>query len=269
MPLTRYVKSEEEVRRLQEILAAPAFSDIRSLAVTFESEPAVVAELLPPPLEPPETPLVTISVSQIRRSNCVGPFDGAVVDIACRYGGAEGVYCLTMPMSTDFAVMFGRELYAEPKKLATISLDTRDGFARGRVTRYGITYIEITGRFEEPMARVERPTESAHYYFKYMPNADGCGLAFDPQLVRVAQRGRLHRATRGTGTITFRESTHDPIVDVPVLSVLGATLSEGEVFTTAEVVATVPAEKFLPYAFGKSDDMTVWALAETGSQRRQ
>lgn len=261
MPLTRYVKTADEVRRLQAILAAPAFTDIRSLSVTFESEAAVIAELLPPPLEP-AAPHVSISVSQIRRSNCVGPFDGASVNLACRYEGEEGLYCLTMPMSTDFAVMFGRELYAEPKKLATIELDVRGRQARGKVTRYGITYIEIAGMFESDVETVDRPTESQHYYFKYLPGADGRGLASDPQLIRISHRGRVHRLARGSGTITLRDSPHDPVIDVPVLSVLAASLSESETFTTAEVVATVPQAQFLPYAFGKSDDMMVWSLAE-------
>ena len=101
--LTRFVKSPEEIARLQAILAAPSFFDIRTLALSIETDPAVVRELLPPPLEPGDSPRVTLSVSDIRESNCVGPFRGASVNIACRYGGEEGLYCLAMPMSTGGA----------------------------------------------------------------------------------------------------------------------------------------------------------------------
>jgi acetoacetate decarboxylase len=100
---------------------------------------------------------------------------------------------------------------------------------------------------------------SRHYYYKFLPAADGRGLAFDPQLVRVTHRGRTHRLTRGTATITFRESRHDPVVDLPVVKVEGAAFSIGETHTTAEVVATVPADMFLPWAYGKADDLTAWA----------
>ncbi len=261
MPLTRYVKSDEEIAGLQEILAAPAFLDIRSLSVTFESDPVVVRELLPPPLLPGERPAVSISVSEIRRSNCVGPFNGCSVNLSCSYKGKPGLYCLTMPMSTDFAVVFGREIYAEPKKLAEIELDVYGEHARGTVTRYGIPYIELQGRFDEPLTPLESETESYHYYFKFMPAADGRGLAFDPQLVRVTHRGRVHSLTRGTGTVTLRESAHDPIIDLPVLEVTGAALAEVETHTRGEVVATVPAAEFLPWAYGKLDDMEVWAGA--------
>ena len=68
-----------------------------------------------------------------------------------------------------------------------------------------------------------------------------------------------HRLTRGTGTITFRESPHDPVIDIPVLMVEGFAFSESETHTTGEVVATIPAEQFLPWAYSKHDDLTVWA----------
>ncbi|MEX2081840.1 MAG: acetoacetate decarboxylase family protein [Dehalococcoidia bacterium] len=263
MPLTRYLKSPAEIARLQDVLATPAFLDIHSLALTFDSDPDVIRELLPPPLTPGDRPQVSISVSEIRHSNCVGPFNGCSVNIACEFEGEPGQYCLTMPMSTGFAVTFGRELYAEPKKLAEIELHVYGDHARGTVTRYGIPYIELQGRFEDPMQESGLETLSHHYHFKYLPAADGRGLAADPELVRVTHRGRVHRLARGTGTLTLRESAHDPIIDLPVREVGGATLADVETHTSGEVVATVPQADFLPWAYGKLDDMEVWAGAAT------
>jgi acetoacetate decarboxylase len=256
---TRFVKSADDVRRFQDIYATPSFYDIHSLAMTFESDAEVIAEVLPPPLLPADEPRVSVSVSEIRRSDCVGPFFGSSLNVNCTYRGEPGLYCITMPMSTDTAVTFGRELFAEPKKLAEITLEERGNHLIGTVTRNGITYIELNGEFETPMAPLGRDTLSHHYYFKYLPAADGRGLAHDPQLVRVTHRGRVHQAAQGKGTIVFRESMHDPVIDIPVLSVLGATRSELETHTTAEVVETVPAKQFLPYAYAKVDDLLVWA----------
>lgn len=257
---TRFVKSPDEVRRLQQAYAAPAFLDMRTLAVTFETDPAVVAELLPPPLAPAAEPRVTVSVSEIARSNCVGPFDAAAVNVACQFEGREGVYCLLMPMSTDTAVIFGRELYAEPKKLADIQLDQRPGgHVRGTVTRRGITVIEIRAQFEDGFREVNVERESGNYYFKFLPSADGLGFAHAPELIEVTHRSIIYRTVRGTGTLTFRESCHDPLIDIPVLSITGITLSEGDLYTTARVAATVDPAAFMPYAFAKIDDLTVWA----------
>lgn len=266
MTRTRFVKSAEDIRRFQDVYATPSFLDIRTLAISFLTEPDVIAELLPPPLQPAAEPRISISVSEIRRSDCVGPFNGSSVNLACSYEGRDGLYCLAMPMSTDTAVIFGRELFAEPKKLADIRLEQRGKHVQGTVTRHGITYIDLRGTFDDEPGPVEQSGVSQHYYFKYLPAADGKGLAFDPQLIRVTHRGVTHRAARGAGTITFRESRHDPLIDIPVVEVLGATLSEGETHTTAEVVTTVPAAGFLPYAYGKTDDIIFWADVGTSGR---
>ena len=229
--------------------------------MTFLTDPEVVRELLPPLLDPAAEPRLSVAVYRIGASDCVGAFDGASINIACRFNGKDGLYCLTMPMSTDTAILFGRELYAEPKKLAECRLEERGKFVTGTVTRHVIPYIELNGTFEEPLESVERASVSEHYYYKFLPNADGRGLAFDPQLIRVTHRGVTHRLTRGTGTITFRESPHDPVIDLPVHLVEAAAFSDGETHTTAEVVATVSAEAFMPWAYGKTDDFTQWAEA--------
>ena len=134
-----------------------------ALTVSFLSDPSVVAEIIPPPLEPAAEPRATVTVATIGRSNCVGPFDGASINLACHYGGEDGFYCLTMPMSTDTAVVFGRELYAEPKKLAEIALevDVERRRARGTVRRHGITYIEIEAKLEMAVSIWSAPASMA------------------------------------------------------------------------------------------------------------
>lgn len=256
---TRYVKSPEEVRRLLDVYARPSFLQARSLAVAFRTDPDVVRELLPPPLDPAAAPRATVSVYDIGRSNCVGAFSGASLNVACSYRGQDGWYCVTMPMSTDTAIIFGRELYAEPKKLAECVLTERGQAVRGTVTRHGITFIEITGLFDAPLQDAGRETASRHYYFKYFPAAEGRGLAGDVELIEVTHRGIVHRATSGAGTVVFRESPHDPVIDIPVLEIESTTLSESETHTRASVVARIPAGTFLPWAFAKTDDLMVWA----------
>ena len=257
MALTRFVKSNAEVAAYQKLFAAPAFLQMRTLTVAFETDPAIVAELLPPPLEPAEQARIVVSIYTVGDSNCAGPFAGAAVNVTCRYGGESGVYCLAMPMTTDAALIFGRELYAEPKKLAEVTLDgDAPGALHGVVRRHGAAFIELHAAFEDQVEEVERESESNNYYFKAFPSADGAGFAHDPELVRVTHRTTTRRISRGSGTITFRESRHDPVIDIPVLSVISATLSEGEMHTSAEVVATVAGDSYAPYAFAKMDDLT-------------
>lgn len=255
---TRYVKSPEDVARILEAYRAPAFLETRSIATSFLTEPEVVAELLPPPLAPAPEPRVYLSVYTIGRSNCVGPFDGASINLACTYQGEPGLYCLAMPMTTDTAVIFGRELYAEPKKLAEVGFAVHGRHVQGSVRRHGVTYIELHATLDSDPAPADRRTRSAHYYFKYVLRADGAGLDGDAQLVRVTHTGRTTRLATGTCNLALRESAHDPVIDLPVLQLEGATYSEGETHTRGEVVGHVPGAQFLPYAFARSDDLTAW-----------
>ncbi len=257
--MTRYVKSADEIRALLRLHAEPAFLGRRGLAIQFETDPAFVRAVLPPPLEPAERPVASAGVSSFRASNCVGPFDGGAITVRCRYGELEGVYCITMPMSTDTAVIYGRELYAEPKKLAAVAVEREGNRARATVTRHGVAYIALDAELSEPVPDGE--SQVNNFYFKYTIAADGSGLDHDPLLVCVTTRSTVRHAMRGSGTVRFAESVHDPVADIPVLRVLGAVWSEGDTFTRGRTLASVPAGEFLPYAFGKMDDLTRFAAA--------
>ena len=54
-----------------------------------------------------------------------------------------------MPMSTDVAIIFGRELFGEPKKQGRVQLKSDVDVVRGTVERFGIPYIQLEGRFTE------------------------------------------------------------------------------------------------------------------------
>jgi len=254
----RYVKSLEEVRRLQKLYAAPEFEQTRGISAVYETDPEIVAAVIPPPLRPTDRPLVTISVSHIGRSNALQPFGAAGLAVQAQYEGIVGNYSLTMPMSTDSAVIFGRELYGEPKKVADIAVSRDGDDVVGTVSRYGITYIELRGHVIETLEPSER-RESNQFYFKYMPAPDGHGFDNDPVLVRVRHTGRSRLSQRLEGEIILRESSHDPVVDLPVRALVSMAYAEGDTYTHGEILTRVPGESFLPYMFGKVDDLELLA----------
>lgn len=266
MPQLRFRRTNDEIQQFLAAFRRPVFRDVRALTVTAESDSETLAALLPPPLEPAGKPRVVFSVAEVRRSNCAGAFLVATVDVACTYQGEAAFYCLAMPVSTDSALTFGRELYGEPKKLAEIQLEERgDGTVHGSVTRYGITFLELSAVLD-PADEPERETETIRYHFRFLPTPDG-RIAGPIELVRVEHRSRLRVTARGQASVTVRDSPHDPLFDIPILKVLGAALSEGVMETSGAVAATVPAEAFLPFAFAKVDDLLVWAEEPSGAGR--
>ena len=252
--LTRsWTKNAEEIKKIEETLRAPIFADARWLSVQYLTRPEIVREVLPPPLEPAAEPLVTVGIGTLGRSNCVGPFDGGMLCVRARYKDVEGDFCLAMPMSTDVAIIFGRELYGEPKKQARIQLKSDGDVVRASAERFGIAYMSLEARLNENVP-IDGPTYADRFHFKFMHAANGHGLEFDPILVHAhfTQHMRVHR--RGPGKVIFKPSHHDPLGEIEVVELRGATYFEGDIHADARRLATVDAERFMPYAFQNIDD---------------
>jgi acetoacetate decarboxylase len=251
----RFVKTADEIKDIQAIYARPNFMAMRTLTVLFETEPAAVRALLPPPLEPTAEPLGSAWVGEIGNSNCVGPFMGAALFLRARYEGLIGNYCLTMPMSTDTALTFGRDLYGEPKKLARIVFEEQGEHIWGSAERYEIRYLSLRGRMEGPGPTGRHETSTFH--FKYLPRPDGTGFDHPPLLVHVTGEVNVQTARKGKGEVIFRDSPHDPVADLPVAQVIEAVYTEGVSYSSGRVLCEVDPEAFLPYAFSKMDSMDV------------
>ncbi len=248
-----WTKRADEIRRIEERLRAPIFADARWLSVQYLTRPEIVREVLPPPLEPAAEPLVTAGIGTLGRSNCVGAFDGGMLCVRARYKDVEADYCLAMPMSTDVAIIFGRELYGEPKKQARVQLHSDGDVVRAGVERFGIPYMALEARLTDNVP-ITGPTYADRFHFKFMHAANGVGLEFDPILVHAhfTQQVRVHR--RGPGKVSFRASHHDPLGEIEVVELRGATYFEGDIHAEARRLATVEAARFLPYAFQNIDD---------------
>ncbi len=253
MSNTRWVKSPDEIRKIEERLAAPAFLDGRSLSVTYLTRPEIIRAVLPPPLEPAGEPLVSVGVGTFGRSNCVGAFAGGWVDVRAKYNGIEANYCLAMPMSTDVAIIFGRELFGEPKKQGRVRLETDGDVTRGIVERFAIPYLSVEARLTEDVP-VREPVTSDRFHFKFMHSADGLGLEFDPIIVHAHFETKVRVFKRGQGKVVFKPSHHDPLTDLEILEFRGATYIEGDIYARAKRIGTVDAARFLPYAFQNIDD---------------
>ena len=250
-----WTKSAEEIKKIEETLRTPIFADVRWLAVQYLTRPEIVREVLPPPLEPAAEPLVTLGIGTLGRSNCTGAFAGGMLCVRARYQEVEADFCLSMPMSTDVAIIFGRELFGEPKKLARLQLENDGDVVRATAERFGITYMSLEARLTNDVP-IKGPTYADRFHFKIMHAASGQGLEFDPILIHAhfTQHVRVHR--RGPGKVVFKPSHHDPLGEIEVVKVRGATYFEGDIHAEARRLATVDAARFMPYAFQNIDDYT-------------
>jgi acetoacetate decarboxylase len=222
------------------------------VTVQYLTRPEIVRKVLPPGLQPTDTPLVTVMVGRWGRSNCVHAFEGGGLYVQARHKDHVGDYCLAMPMSSDAAIIFGRELFGEPKKQATTTLERKGNQIRGQCVRYGKPIITV----EATMEAKDDVTEGGfvNFHYKFLPSADGTGLEWDPALVMATFRTRVTHAEKGKGTVTLANTIYDPLGEIEVVKLLEASYVEGDIDSRCETLAHVNAAEFLPYAYGKIDD---------------
>lgn len=244
-------------RSAAEISAARAagtkLPDIWSTGVVavWESDPDAVAAVLPPPLVPAEQPLVRAAVSRVQLPGY--PLGAGSVAVSALHDGREGWYPLVMPMTHERALIGGREVFGEPKKLGDVTLE-RDGLVvRAALARHGIAFVEVRGAVAGPLPLPE-PAEKLDFYFKFLPAVDGSGFDADPVLVHCVRHEKVRRLERLTGDVVLRESMYDPVADLPVRRVVELTIGEKTSDQKGTVAGRVSAREFLPYLHQRYDD---------------
>lgn len=245
-------RSEAESTRARE--AGAKLPDIWSTGVlaVWETDPDVVAAVLPPPLKPGERPLVRANISQVDLPGY--PLGAGSVAVAAHHAGADGWYPLVMPMTHERALTGGREVFGEPKKLGEVSVERRpDGTLRARLARHGIDFVEVRGAVGDPLP-LPGPVEKLDFYFKFLPGVDGRGFDVDPVLVHCTRNEKVRKLESVTGDVVLRESPYDPVADLTVRRLVEITIGEKTTDQRGRVAERVSPEALLPYVHQRYDD---------------
>jgi len=253
----RYVKTLDQVKKAQEENPEFLKSTVRTIRTVYETDPAVAKAVVPKPLEPSARPEVHMHVSEITM-HITPDFDmkigSAIVGVTVDYDDGEGIYLLTMPMTSEQAVIGGRDTFGEPKKIADITLERAGDDLVAKVTRMGTTYIELHGRVGE--SKGAREIVDHAYCFKAMPSCDqGKALDADPLLVRLEWQHEHDSVNAVDGAeVILRESMFDPVVDLPVRRIVSMEFEEGRTKSNGSVLRSVPGDWLLPFLHQRYDD---------------
>lgn len=245
-----YVKTPQEIAAVQAVIARPRFVSSEMLSVTCAVDPAWLAEVIPAPLVP-DGDTVRFMVGRWQ-SNCVSNFTGGAVYLPARYEDVAGEYVLAMYMDSDAAILYGREVFGEPKKQATFSLNKSRDHAVGTITRGTTEILRLEVRLGEDNGPLT--TTGANFNIKAQPDAAGDGLEFDPVLTLAEFDVSLTVDRVGTGTAQVASTVHDPLGTIPIGEVRSAAWQEGDLFAKTRKLCTIPADEFLPYFYARVDD---------------
>ena len=255
-----FVKTREEMARIRAVLSNPRFVNAEMLQVEFLTETATVRRILPPGLEPTERPLVTAMVGRWQ-SNCVGDYEGGSISVAARQGDIEAGYNLAMYMTTDAAIIFGRELFGEAKKQASVGWNRSGSRMCGWIERHGVRLIEIKADLGPDLGPTK--TRGLQFNIKALPATNGEGMEGDAILALAEFDTDVKVSRVGTGLVKLRGTRVDPLDEIEVKEVVRATYIEGNLDSHARNIGKIPAAEFLPYYYGRVDDWTELSTEET------
>ena len=246
-----FVKTAEEIAEIERVLSAPRFLHGEQLRVDFLTDSRTVDRLLPPPLKPLEIPAASVGIGRWQGSG-IGDYAGGSVYLGARYGDIEGGYALAMWMNTEASVRFGREMFGEPKKLASTNLIRSGKGVHAWIERDGVRLVDLHAELGEDLGpdHAIRPA----FNFKSRTAANGIGLEGPAILTRTLFDTSARSRREGAGSVTFGSTVHDPLDEIEVISVVRAEFQEHDISARCEALAMVPAEQFIPYHHGRSDN---------------
>jgi len=224
------------------------------LVAVFETDPDVVAAVLPRPLAPSPTPLAKATFATVDIPG-LATFGAGSFSVQCVHEGTVGYYCLVMPMSTEQSVIGGRETFGEPKKIGDVDVQVDGDAVHGTMTRMGVTFAEFTGRITDTLP-TPGPETRTDFYFKALPAPDGRGLDGDPALVYCTREETVRWVKACQGDLVLRESRFDPVADVPVRALREVTIGERNAIQRGRIHTTVPAEWVVPFMHQRYDDLS-------------
>ncbi|HUC04745.1 MAG TPA: acetoacetate decarboxylase family protein [Acidimicrobiales bacterium] len=253
MAQVRYGARIPSVNRELEATSADIWSE--AVTAVYETDPEVVAAVLPPPLEPGPAPLVRITITRVQMPG-YPTFGAGWIGVQARHGDRVGEYPILMPMTTEQATVGGREVNGEPKKLAEVEVQRQGSRVEGRIARMGFTLCEIVGSAVEDRDNYE--LEKTDFWFKLSPSPEAPGvLDQDPLLVygEKTERTRVHQ--RVEGELIVKESPLDPIADLVVRRVVDLNWTERASTQVGRIIGPVPRADLVPFLHQRYDDLSV------------
>ncbi len=248
-----FVKSAEEMDAYYS-RGIRVFPGAQMQGILYETEADVIAQLLPPPLEPAAEPWAMAYIARFPETNLGPGYQEGAIFLRCQYDGEVGNYCLSMPLDDEARMLNGRDIYGFPKKMAKVGLTQEEKVVEGWAERHGIRFVtirtELAMQLDEPPLKV-----GPNFLFKYMPAAD-LSRGFDGPVHLVRQQNELEyqQFEMGPGEISFEESVHDPWSDIVCKQVVASYFfTSTNRLLPGKVLAEIDPEAFLPYSFARTD----------------
>ncbi len=196
------------------------FRDTEILTVVYRTRPDAVASFLPSPLEA-ASDRVLLHLYAMHDPDRFGPHHEFAVQLDARLAdtGVHGAFSPLLLLDTDGGLATGREIYGQPKKLGTPSLDVHGDLLVGVARRNGIDVATLTmpykpGRGEIGDLLAEVPF-ATNMNYKIVPDVTG-EPAIRQLTARTLEDVVVHECYVGAATVELRPNAQFPLHRLPV-----------------------------------------------------
>ena len=202
------------------------FIDREYMIISYETDPEVIREQLPVPLEPVAQPLVHYEWIKMPDSSGFGSYTESGIVIPCTFRGEAVNFVSQMYLDDDPPIAAGREIWGFPKKYAHPKLeivkDTLTGtlaYASQLVAMgtMGYKHESMAGNGERTTATLSKTAVN----LKIIPGVDG-----EPQICQLVAYNLTEIAVKGSwigpGRLHLIPHVNAPVADLPVRKVIGA-----------------------------------------------
>ena len=269
----KFALNDEELAKLMERMAGMKFIffDAEMAMVLFRTDPDVVKRIIPEPLKPLAEPFAMAFIAKYPKTNFGSVYNEAALTLVVEYEEELGGYCLTMPVTEDWALIGGREIFGFPKKIADeISLERTENGVKGRYVRKGIELMNLSMSFDEEVEAnklveilgtltSQEPGEewkAISYNFKFFQSPQMIGFDYKPRLVKQVTTFRPSSRIKLSYNFDLKlgSSDRDPLAEIPVKEpIMGFYGIFNNTMHPGEVVAEVEEKQFRRYAYSKID----------------
>jgi len=197
------------------------FVDREFLIVTYRTDPAALAEVVPEPLKIGE-PLVKYEFIRMADSTGFGDYTESGQVIPVSFQGQEGSYVHAMYLDDEAPIAGGRELWGFPKNLASPSLAVEKDTLLG-VLKYGSVPVAVATMGYKHRTLDTAPIKTAltapNFLLKIVPHVDGSARICE--LVRYfCEDVTVKGAWTGPAALELFHHALAPVARLPVLEVL-------------------------------------------------
>lgn len=200
------------------------YKDTKVTNILFKTDPAILEELVPPPLKPiPAQPLV-LYIGYFQFADFDLPYHeaGLLVPVTCD-GKPAGLYAVVLYLDQSNPIIGGREVYGWPKKTAQqIQYEETRGKITASVTRFGRQIVSVSFEAQQEIAFMPPRSKDTLYLLKLIPSVEKDAppdvlklnsMVIDPDVIKELRVGKA--------SLAFGDSPHDAfLAKIPVREIV-------------------------------------------------